>query len=60
MSEVPLYELFFGLSRRARLGGWGGTVPASGLAAYRGTSLIRNTPLLGFYSSPMPRVLGGS
>ena len=26
---------------------------------YRGTSLIRNTPLLGPYRRPMPRVLGG-
>ena len=27
---------------------------------YRGTSLIRNHPPVGPYSSPMPRVLGGS
>ena len=27
---------------------------------YRGTSLIRNNPLLGPYGRPMPRVLGGS
>ena len=26
----------------------------------RGTSLIRNTPLVETYSSPMPGVLGGS
>ena len=26
---------------------------------YRGTSVIRNTPLLGPYRRPMPRVLGG-
>ena len=25
---------------------------------YKGTSLIRNSPLLGPYSRPMPRVLG--
>ena len=31
-------------------GDGGGTV-------YRGTSLIRNTPLVGSYSSPMPRDL---
>ena len=28
--------------------------------SYRGTSLIRNTLLLGPYSRTMPRVLGGS
>ena len=30
-----------------------------GLDAYRGTSLIRKRTLLGPYSRPMPRVLGG-
>jgi len=28
-----------------------------GLQGYRGTSLIRNTPPIGPYSSPMPRDL---
>ena len=31
-----------------------------GVLGYRGTSLMRNTPLLGPYRRPMPRVLGGS
>ena len=33
---------------------------ANTAATYRGTSLIRNTPPVGPYSSRMPRVLGGS
>ena len=33
-------------------------MPSGGtLAVYRGTSLIRNTPLLGPYSRTIPRVL---
>ena len=33
---------------------------ASTVAAYRGTSLMRNTPLVGPYRRPMPMVLEGS
>ena len=33
------------------------TSPCFASAAYRGTSLIRNSPPVGIYSSPMPRDL---
>ena len=47
--------LFLGWS--ARGGRWPpGAAPARVLRVYMGTSLIRNTPLLGPYSRPIPRM----
>ena len=63
MGEVPLYFLEVGFTSVARLRP--GAVlnpprmPERGLAmhSYKGTSLIRNTTLLGPYSRTIPRVL---
>ena len=48
MSEVPLHLVEVKMFK-------GGS--ACAMCAYRGTSLIRNTPPVGPYSSPMPRDL---
>ena len=50
MSEVPLY-MEVGPAARPR--DWG----ECGAVHYRGTTLIRNPPLLGPYSRTIPRVL---
>ena len=49
MSEVPLYLMISRPSSEIRV--------AFALGTYRGTSLIRNTPLLGPCSRTIPRVL---
>ena len=51
MHEVPLYRLSEVLALK---------LVSSTVVCFRGTSLIRNSPLLGPYSRPTPRVLEGS
>ena len=52
MSEVPLWGSPCNAGQ-----GLGVTIAARSIRVYRGTSLIRNTPLLGPYSRNMPRAL---
>ena len=61
MSEVPLYRETL-LARIASLIQAAGPFPRAVVVLYRGTSLIRNTPLLGPYSRTISGplvVLGG-
>jgi hypothetical protein len=55
MSEVPLYMVTRGV--RCCPGRREGPEVEVALPRYRGTSLIRNTPLLGPYSRTLPRVI---